>query len=277
MVSPVLFGQPLSRRVLAALTTVMMAGSLVPLTAISATANPRYQSYELRNPGRAFNTPNPYPYAPRSDYRVSQQSNPDILELPRNTLIPISSQEDSLTLKKGETRSISLRVKTDLRQRNGQVIVPAGSEIVGQFQPTISGEGVQFRAQQLILPNGQYLAINAQSRELVGFQVQNRASAADVIKGTLAGAGTATVVAGTTGDRRINALEVLGGAAVGALAGWGLPSAGILGGGGEEILTIDPNKDLTLVLQTPLRIDTESAENAYYSQSQNRRWRSQGW
>jgi hypothetical protein len=133
-------------------------------------------------------------------------------------------------------------------------VIPQGSDVVGQLRPT--AEGVQFIAQQIILPNGQWAALNAISQEIVGFTPQNQgATAASIITGTLAGAGTATILAGTTGDRHINALEVLGGAAFGALAGWGLPAAGILGGQTQEVLTLNPEQDLTLTLQAPLTLN----------------------
>ncbi len=271
-----LTGQKFSCRPMAMVTTALIVGSLLATAIAPVEAKPRYQRYDLNSRQGYGRVSNPYPYAPRADYRVSQQFDRAGLELPRDTLIPVTyGQDKKITLKKGETRSLTLRTAEDLRQRDGQVVVAAGSEIVGQFRPTPDGEGLQFIAQQLILRNGQYFNINAQSRELVGFQTQNQASTSDIVTGTLAGAGTATVIAGTTGDRRIDALEVLGGAAVGALAGWGLPTAGILGGGGDDVLTIDPSQDLTLMLQSPLQIDARLAEEANYnprrSQNQSQR------
>jgi hypothetical protein len=95
--------------------------------------------------------------------------------------------------------------------------------------------------------------------------------------GTLAGAGTATIISGTTGDRRITPLEVLGGAAVGALAGWGLPAANIIGGGTEEVLTVS-NQDLTLMLQSPLTINGSQVQTLPTNNNNNNGgWRSARW
>lgn len=266
------------RQSTAVLTLALLVGGLLTPFVGAVEAKPRYQ--RLSPPARPAVTysNNPYPYAPRSDYRLSQQYNDNRWEVPAETLISVTlDQGKPFTIKKGENKSLTLRTTTPLRQANGAIAVPAGSEIVGQFRPVANGAGVQFVAQQLILRNGQFLAINAQSRELVGFEQRNRrASASDVITGTLAGAGTATVIAGTTGDRRIDALEVLGGAAAGALAGWGLPTAGIIGGGTEEVMTVS-SRDLTLMLQSPLYLDADQLRDVNQSNPRNRSWRNANW
>jgi hypothetical protein len=256
----------------ALLTLALLLGGLLNPLVESVAAKPRYQ--RLSNHSQpAVDAGSSYRYSPRSDYRVSQQSPNRQLEVSADTLIPVTLDQDQpLTVKKGENQALTLRTTSPLRSSNGMIAVPAGSEIVGQFRTLANGTGMQFVAQQLVLRNGQYYPINAQSRELVGFEQRNgQASAADIIKGTLAGAGTATIIAGTTGDRRINALEVLSGAAVGALAGWGLPTAGILGGSTEEVMTVS-SRDLTLMLQSPLRIDTEPLRDTNQSSSRQPVW-----
>ena len=72
------------------------------------------------------------------------------------------------------------------------------------------------------------------------------------MKGTLAGAGAATIISGVTGDRKIEALEVLAGAAVGTLAGWALPESGVIGGYTKQVVVIYPSSDLTLTLDRDL-------------------------
>ncbi|MFN5514724.1 MAG: hypothetical protein ACK5CA_08230 [Cyanobacteriota bacterium] len=175
--------------------------------------------------------------------------------LPAGTWIPLADPSgQSLEVQKGQSLSLTLQTAAPIRDGQGRVLIPRGSEVLGQLRPT--SNGVQFVAQQIYLPNGQWAPLNATSRELTDFsQTTPKASAADVVKGTLAGAGAATVLAGVTGDRRIEALEVLGGAAFGALAGWGLPAAGIIGGDSKGVLTIDPARDLTLTLQSPLTLN----------------------
>jgi hypothetical protein len=168
------------------------------------------------------------------------------------TLIPVTvGNPNKILIAPDESRSLTLTVATPIRDQYGNLVIPAGSQIAGQLQP--AGNGVQFVARQVQIGK-QWQSLNATSDVIVNTEtVKQGATTADVLKGTAAGAGTATIIAGTTGDRHINALEVLGGAAVGALAGWALPTAGILGGGTQEMIAINPNRDLTLILRSDFR------------------------
>lgn len=275
MFYPLMTAKFRSRPSTALLTLALLVGSLGNPWIESVAAKPRSQRVSSQPPA-TVNAGNPS--SSRSDARMSQQYADRQLEVSADTLIPVTLDQDQpLTVKKGENQALTLRTTSPLRSSNGAIAVPAGSQIVGQFRTIANGTGMQFVAQQLVLRNGQYYPINAQSRELVGFEQRNsQASAADIIKGTLAGAGTATIIAGTTGDRRINALEVLGGAAVGALAGWGLPSAGILGGNTEEVMTVS-SRDLTLMLQSPLRIDAEALRDTNRNLPRQTAWNSGRW
>lgn len=206
--------------------------------------------------------------APSSTYNRSQNfSNTSQRLVPAGTLIPLTSNEiDTIQISPNESRTVTLNVASNIREANGNILIPAGSQVTGQLRA--SNTGVQFIAQQLTLNNGQRYSLNARSRELVGFQTENvGASTEDVIKGTLAGAGTATIIAGTTGDRKITPLKVLGGAAAGALAGWALPQAGIVGGGTREVMTIDPNQDLDLTLQSALSLNATSSQSQWNSRT----------
>ncbi|MBE9241192.1 hypothetical protein [Synechocystis salina] len=263
-----------ARRSTALLTTALLMGGLVTSFTSPVEARPRPNRGNAAQNSKRWNDNNPYPYAPRSSYNIGQLYN---VEVPAQTMIPVAVDQGQITLKRGETRAVSLRTTTALRQSDGVTVIPAGSEIIGQFRPIANGNAMQFVAQQLVLNTGEYIPINARSRELVGFQTVNKgASTSDVIMGTLAGAGTATIISGTTGDRRITPLEVLGGAAAGALAGWGLPTAGILGGGTEELLTVS-SRDLTLMLQSPLRIGNGQGQTVPTNNNGNGNWRSASW
>jgi hypothetical protein len=167
------------------------------------------------------------------------------------TPIPVSANENNkITIGPNESRSLTLTVAAPIRDPYGNLVIPAGSRIQGQLQP--AGDGIQFVASQIQIGN-QWQSLNAVSDIVTTTEtVKQGATTADILKGTAAGAGTATIIAGTTGDRHIDALEVLGGAAFGALAGWALPTAGIAGGGTQEVIVIYPNRDLTLILQSDL-------------------------
>lgn len=245
-----------------------LLGSLVPVSAKPIRRQPT-TDYDFTRSSPASN------YKPSSTYNRRQSqlfSNPSQRNIPVGTSIPVFYNDgETIKISANESRTLSLNVASNIRQADGTILVPAGSEITGQLRP--SGNGVQFFAQQITLNNGQRLALNATSRELTNFQSENEgASTSDIITGTLAGAGTATIIAGITGDRTIDALEVLGGAAFGALAGWGLPQAGIIGGGTKEVMMIDPSQDLTLTLQSPLLLDNSSSQYQYQPQGSRDRY-----
>lgn len=242
------------------LVTTLMVGTTVVIPLGPASAQPKSANYI--NPNQTY-TNGTQPTNNRSTVFPNRstvfpnrysQTNTGI-NIPAGTTIPvIANDTDTIKITKGESRPLNLNLNANLRSSNGTILIPAGSQVTGQLQAT--EQGVQYVAQQVILPNGQALPFNATSRLLMNYDIEQMgASTADIVMGTLAGAGTATLIAGTTGDRHINALEVLSGAAVGALAGWGLPAAGILGGGSEETMTLNPSQDLTLTLQAPLSLN----------------------
>ncbi len=243
----------LSHSGLSLATIAVLLGSMV-IAPLSVSAQPLFRQRAFYNQA---NRPSGTYYPRFSNGTTISQSFSNTV-IPAGTSIPLTSADgNSIQVRRGETRALTLQTAANLRSSNGAILVPAGSQVSGQLRP--SQDGVVFIAQSIKLSNGQELNLNARSQELYGFETKSKgASAFDVITGTLAGAGTATIVAGTTGDRRIDALEVLGGAAAGALAGWGLPTAGVLGGGSEEIMTINPSQDLTVTLQSPLSLNGNS-------------------
>ncbi|MGL5035932.1 MAG: hypothetical protein ACRC6M_19270 [Microcystaceae cyanobacterium] len=263
----------------ACLVTALMVGTTVFLPLAPASAKPKSANYVNPNPTYTNGTqptnnsstvfPNRSTVSPnRSTVFPNRYSQTNTgINIPAGTTIPvIANDADTIKITKGESRSLSLNLNANLRSSDGTILIPAGTQVTGQLQAT--EQGVQYLAQQVIMPNGQAIPINATSRLLMNYNTEQiGASTADIVMGTLAGAGTATIIAGTTGDRHINALEVLGGAAAGALAGWGLPAAGILGGGSLETMTLNPSQDLTLTLQSPLSLNSVSSR--YPSNSNN--------
>lgn len=155
---------------------------------------------------------------------------------------------------------VTLQVALNITDNNGTVLIPAGSEIIGQVEP--AGNGSQFVAQELVINENQRYYLDATSRVVTKTEtISGGANTEDILKGTLAGAGAATIIAGVTGNRRIEPLEILGGAAVGTLAGWALPETGVLGGSRKEVISINPNQDLTLTLESPLTVGTRVNPN----------------
>lgn len=188
------------------------------------------------------------------------------VRIPQGTLIPVTyTQARQIRINQGEYLPLELQVSANLRDSNGNLLIPAGTRIRGQLEPT--RQGTRFVAREMVI-NNQYLPLNATSQIISRTEtVNNGATVGNILSGTFAGAGTATIVAGTTGDRRIDPLEVLGGAALGTLLGWGLPEGQIIGGGEHQEVVIDPNRDLTLTLNSDLSLianQSRQQPNTFY-------------
>ncbi|MEL4895312.1 hypothetical protein [Crocosphaera sp. Alani8] len=196
--------------------------------------------------------------------RPSQPSTPvnTSVTIPAGTRIPMQFQNgERILVSPEETLSITLRTAATIRDGNRNVLIPAGSEVNGDIRPVNGGS--QFIAREIII-NGQRYPFNATSRVVTRTEtIREGASVGEILGGTVAGAGAAAIIAGVTGDRRIDALEVLAGAAVGTLAGWGLPEAGIIGGGEATVIAIEPAQDFVLTLQSNFSL----ASNRNYQNS----------
>ncbi|MGK7884557.1 MAG: hypothetical protein AB4057_08020 [Crocosphaera sp.] len=182
--------------------------------------------------------------------------------IPAGTRIPMQFENgERILVSPEETMAITLRTAATIRDSNRNVLIPAGSEVNGEIQPVRGGS--QFIAREIII-NGQRYPFNATSSVVSRTEtIREGASVVEILGGTVAGAGAAAIIAGVTGDRRIDALEVLAGAAVGTLAGWGLPEAGIIGGGEATVIAIEPAQDFVLTLQSDLSLDSNGRNTNY--------------
>jgi hypothetical protein len=141
-----------------------------------------------------------------------------------------------------ETMAVTLVVRDDVVDSSNQVVIPSGSEIVGEIIP--SGQGSRFVANTLILGNGNEYPISATSPVVTTTETVSTGKNNNAIwQGALAGAAAGTVIAGITGDKAIATEEVLGGAGFGALAGLLLR-----GDYTQELISINPEQDLNLTL-----------------------------
>ena len=77
------------------------------------------------------------------------RSQPTQLTIPTGTSIPVRyEQAERIVVTPDETMPLTLTVATDIINRSGTVLIPAGSEIVGQLQPATGGS--QFVAKELV-------------------------------------------------------------------------------------------------------------------------------
>ncbi len=171
------------------------------------------------------------------------------VSLPAGATIPVSysDEADEILLLPRETLPLVLTVSQTLTNSQGQVVVPVGSQVVGELRP--SGRGSQFVAQELVLANGQRVAIDAVSRTITETRtIRKNVDVVDTIAGAVVGSGAAAVLAEVTGDSRIDVLEVLAGTAAGTVGGV------LLGGDRVTMITIDPATDLNLTLNSGLAL-----------------------
>ncbi|MEM1367038.1 MAG: hypothetical protein AAGG02_03285 [Cyanobacteria bacterium P01_H01_bin.15] len=151
--------------------------------------------------------------------------------------LPTQSDQTKILLTSTESMPLNLRITANIRDRRGQLLIPAGSEIEGQLEPGTFG--TRFVGETLIIGNQRY-SIQASSASITRTEtVTRRAKAGDIAKGAAVGAAAASAVAAITGD--VDAPEVLGGAGLGALGGL------LLGRRQVELVAIEPAQDLRTI------------------------------
>lgn len=180
---------------------------------------------------------------------AQQLSQFDSIRIPSGSVIPVSYEKDKIVVTRDETAPLTLTVARDIRTAQGRVLIPAGSQIVGQLQPVRSGNqrGTQFVARELILSSRQRYRIDANSGIITRTEkVQKGASGGSVAQGAALGAASAAALAGITGDKAIATEELLGGAGIGALAGV------LFGRRSVDVIVIRPEADLAIRLRSDL-------------------------
>lgn len=167
--------------------------------------------------------------------------------VPQGFVIPVEFEEEKILVTPDETVPVTLLVAANVRDSRRNTLIPYGSEIIGKIEPYEDESGSWFVAEEIVFPDGTSQSIDAVSEVVTEREtIKKGANAGDILKGAAIGGAAATVLAEVFGD--INALEVLGGAGAGAVAGL------LLGGNEVELISIDPNNDLDLTLQTNLAV-----------------------
>ena len=185
----------------------------------------------------------------KSPYIVAQQpTTPSVFTIPGGTTIPVKyDQAKRILVTKEETAPLTLTVAQNVVNREGAVLIPSGSQVVGELRPT--EEGSQFVAKELVSTTGQRYQFNATSEVITKTeQIRKGTNVGSVVKDTALGAAAAAGISAVTGDRAIATEEVLGGAGIGALIGL------FLGRNKVDLVAIDPNTDLQLTLGSALTL-----------------------
>ncbi|WP_414515692.1 S-layer homology domain-containing protein [Nostoc sp. PCC 9305] len=200
-----------------------------------------YQALVSSNQASAINSP----------YVVavgSTNPTPTSVTIAQGTAIPVKyDKAEKILVTKDETSPLTLTVSQNVVTQDGAVVIPAGSQVVGQLKPATGGS--QFVAEKLVLTSGQEYQLNATSDVITKTEtVKKGTSLGSIIKNTVLGAGAATAVSAVTGDRAIATEEVLGGAGIGALVGL------FFGKNSVDLIAIDPNTDLQMTINQNLLV-----------------------
>jgi hypothetical protein len=200
-----------------------------------------YQALVSSNQASAINSP----------YIVALQTTtptPIAVTIPQGTVIPVKyDKAEKILVTKDETAPLTLTVEQNVITQEGAVVVPAGSQVIGQLRPAQGGS--QFVANKLVLTTGQEYDISATSEVITKTEtVRKGTSTGTILKNTVLGAGAAAAVSAVTGDRAIATEEVLGGAAIGGLIGL------FFGRNSVDLIAIDPDTDLQMTINQNLQV-----------------------
>lgn len=143
---------------------------------------------------------------------------------------------DTLYFDPRETRASSLYIRSDVFDASGNVVIPSGTLITGQFQPV--EDGTQFIADSLVLGDRAF-PLFAQSQTIESQRDPRQVSAGAIAQDAAIGAGVGLVLSAVTGDRAIATEEILGAAALGAVVG---------NVTAPEAIAIPPDTDINLTV-----------------------------
>jgi hypothetical protein len=186
-----------------------------------------------------------------SPYIVSLNDTPPentTVAIPAGTTIPVRYEKEKILVTKDERAPLTLTVAANITTSDGTVLIPSGSQVVGELQPAQGGS--QFVAKELVFTNGQRVAIDATSQTITKTEsVTKGSSVTNILKNAALGAAAAAAVSAVTGDKAIATEEVLGGLGIGGLIGL------FLGRDRVDLIAIDPDTDLNLRLNEELVLE----------------------
>ncbi|OUL17504.1 conjugal transfer protein TrbI [Nostoc sp. RF31YmG] len=196
--------------------------------------------------------------APASaQYNINQ---PRTITIPYNVTLPVTYEKEKVIVNPGETLPLTLKIKSDIIDRNRQVLIPRGTDVVGRLEPVNldggyssdrnnnnNNKGVRFVAQELVFASGKRQTINASSRTVTQTErISKGTDTGQVLTDAAIGAGAATVISLITGDKKVQALEPIIGAAAGAGASI------LLRKKQADVFVLRPEQDLDITLNSSL-------------------------
>jgi len=176
------------------------------------------------------------------------------ITIPAGVTIPVTYEKNKILVTPTETISLKLKVASSIVDNSGRVLIPVNTEIVGKLQPARrnSVKGSQFIASELVFPNGERQYINANSQVITRTEkITKGADTGTIVQDAAIGGAAAAVISGITGNRRIAAWKVIGGAGLGSLASLYLRKKEV------EVVVINPDPDLNITLRSSLPIRSQ--------------------
>lgn len=176
------------------------------------------------------------------------------VRIPSGTRLPVKyDAAERILVAPNEPAPVPLTVTIarNVVSEGGVLLIPAGSQVIGELVTIEDQKSAQFVAKQLILTNGQPVQIRATSQIIRKIETISRRPGISrnrrFIGSTALGVAAAAAVAVLTGGAS------LGGILLGAGAGAGVNLSGLFRNRDRiELISIIPNTDLTLTLNADL-------------------------
>lgn len=189
-----------------------------------------------------------YPNPAQAQFNFNQ---PRTITIPANVTLPVTYEKEKIILQPGERIPLTLRIANDIMDSNRNILIPANSEVTGELTPVNLGgnnrRGVRFVATELVFPNGKTQPISANSRTITRTETITKGSnTGQILTDAAIGAGAATLIALVTGNKKVEVLEPIGGAAAGALA------SVLLRKNRADVFVLRPEQDLAITLTSNL-------------------------
>lgn len=199
-----------------------------------------------------------------AQYRIDQNRTGQYgnATIPSGVALPVTYEKETITIAPGESKSLTLRIANDIIDRNRNVLIPAGTKVHGRLESVDldsysrdtrdddnQGKGVKFVAQELEFSNGQRQSINATSRTYTTTErVSQKPNTNQVLTDAAIGGGAGLLGSLITGNRRIDDLKPVIGAAAGAGA------SVLLRKKEGNAFVLRPAQDLRLTLDSNLNL-----------------------
>lgn len=189
-----------------------------------------------------------YPNPAQAQFNFNQ---PRTITIPANVTLPVTYEKEKIILQPGERIPLTLRIANDIMDSNRNILIPVNSEVTGELTPVNLGgnnrKGVRFVATELVFPNGKTQTISANSRTISKTETITKGSdTGQILTDAAIGAGAATLIALVTGNKKVEVLEPIGGAAAGALA------SVLLRKNRADVFVLRPEQDLDITLTSNL-------------------------